>query len=84
MIVLLDFICMDSSNCEERQVNIYYKIFFNKLEPTPVKAKSYSQLLEQWYLKERLKSSLKKIYGRYGDLIKQYEVPLSQMLNDIL
>ena len=33
------------------------------------------KLLEQGYVKERLKSSLKKFYGRYGDLIKQYEVP---------
>ena len=32
------------------------------------------------YFEERLKSSLKNCYGRYGDLIKQYEV----MLNDIL
>ena len=27
---------------------------------------------------------IEKVYGRYRDLIKQYEVPLSQMLNDIL
>ena len=40
--------------------------------------------LEQGYVKERLKSSLRKFYGRYGDLIKQYEVSLTQMLNDIL
>ena len=33
---------------------------------------------------ERLKSSFRKLYGRYGDLIQQYEVPLSRMLNDIL
>ena len=33
--------------------------------------------LEQGYAKERLKSSLRKFYGRYGDLIKQYEVSLS-------
>ena len=33
---------------------------------------------------ERLKSSLRKFYGRYGDLIKHYEVSLSQMLHDIL
>ena len=32
------------------------------------------KLLEQGYVKERLKSSLRKFYGRYGDLIKQYEV----------
>ena len=29
-------------------------------------------------------SSLRKFYGRYGDLTKQYEVPLSQMLHGIL
>ena len=40
--------------------------------------------LEQGYVKERLESSLRKFYGRYGDLIKQYEVSLTQMLNDIL
>ena len=28
--------------------------------------------------------SLRKFYGRYGDLTKQYEVPLSRMLQDIL
>ena len=43
-----------------------------------------NKLLEQGYVKERLKSSLRKFYGRCGDLIKQYEVSLSQMLNDIL
>ena len=31
-----------------------------------------------------LKSSFRKFYGRYGDLIQQYEVSLSRMLNDIL
>ena len=36
------------------------------------------------YLTERLKSSFRKFYGRYGDLIQQYEVSLSRMLNDIL
>ena len=43
-----------------------------------------NKLLEQGYVKERLKSPLRKFYGRYRDLIKQYEVSLSQMLNDIL
>ena len=43
-----------------------------------------NKLLEQGYVTERLKSSLRKFYGRYGDLIKQYEVSLTQMLNDIL
>ena len=31
-----------------------------------------------------LRSSLRTFYGRYGDLTKQYEVPLSRMLHDIL
>ena len=43
-----------------------------------------NKLLEQGYVKERLKSSLRKFYGRYVDLIKQYDVSLSQMLNAIL
>ena len=43
-----------------------------------------NKLLGQGYVKERLKSSLRKLYGRYGDLTKQYEVPLSRMLHDIL
>ena len=43
-----------------------------------------SKLLGQGYVGERLKSYLRKFYGRYGDLIKHYEVSLSQMLHDIL
>ena len=33
---------------------------------------------------ERLKSSSRKFYGRYGDLIQQYDLSLSRILNDIL
>ena len=43
-----------------------------------------NKLLGQGYVKERLKSSLRKFYGRYRDLTKQYEVPVSRMLHDIL
>ena len=43
-----------------------------------------SKLLKQGYLVECLKSSFRKFYGRYGDLIQQFEVSLSRMLNDIL
>ena len=43
-----------------------------------------NKLLGQGYVRERLKSSLRKFYGRYGDLTKQYDVPLSRMLHDIL
>ena len=43
-----------------------------------------SKLLKQGYLVERLRSSFRKFYGRYGDLIEQYGVTLSRMLNDIL
>ena len=50
-----------------------------------LRAKRLSRkLLKQGYLVERLKSSFRKFYGRYGDLIEQYEVTLSRMLNDIL
>ena len=43
-----------------------------------------SKLLKQGYLMECLKSLLRTFHGRYGDLIQQYEVSLSPMLNDIL
>ena len=43
-----------------------------------------SKLLKQGYLVERLKSSIRKFYGWHGDLIQQYEVALSWLLNDIL
>ena len=43
-----------------------------------------NKLLKQGYLVERLKSSFRKFYGRYRDLIQQYEVSISRMLNDIL
>ena len=36
------------------------------------------------FLVERLKSSFRKFYGRYGDLVEQYGVTLSRMLNHIL
>ena len=47
-------------------------------------ARLSSKLLGQGYVMERLKSSLRKFYGRSGDLIKHYEVSLSQMIHDIL
>ena len=43
-----------------------------------------NKLLEQGYVQERLKSSLRKFNGRYGDLVKQYDVSILQMLNDIM
>ena len=43
----------------------------------------FSKLLKQGYLVNSLKSPVRKFYGRYGDLIQQYEVSLSRMLNDI-
>ena len=43
-----------------------------------------SKLLKHGYLVERLKSSFRKFYGLYGDLVEQYGVALSRMLNDIL
>ena len=44
----------------------------------------FSKLLKQGYLVERFKWPFRKFYGRYADLIQQYEVSLSRMLNDIL
>ena len=42
------------------------------------------KLLVQEYVRGHLESSLMKLYGRYGDLMKHYEDPLSQMIHDIL
>ena len=47
-------------------------------------ARLSSKLFGQGYVMKRLKSSLRKFYGRYGDLVKHYAVSLSQMLHDIL
>ena len=41
-------------------------------------ARLWSKLRGQWYVMERLISSLGKFYGRYWDVIKHYEVSLSQ------
>ena len=43
----------------------------------------FIKLLKQGYLVELLKSSVRKFYRRYGDLIQQYEVSLLRMSNDI-
>ena len=47
-------------------------------------ARLSSKLLGQGYVMDRLKSSFRKFYGRYRNLIKHYEVSLSQMLHYIL
>ena len=51
--------------------------------PKPEAVPTY-KLLRQGYVMECLKSSLKKFNGRYGDLIKQYEVSFFKMLHEIL
>ena len=57
-----------------------YECFFFFLRAVQLSNK----LLGQWYVKKRLRSSLRKFYGRYGDFIKQHEVHLSRMLHNIL
>ena len=49
----------------------------------PRAARLLCKLLGQGFVTECLKSSFGKFFGRYGDLIKYYEVPLSQLLHDI-
>ena len=43
-----------------------------------------SKLLEQGYLGERLKTSLRKFYGRYRELTAHFNVSLTRMSKDIL
>lgn len=42
-----------------------------------------NKLLEQKYQEPRLKSSLRKFYGRYNDLVSKYNVSLGHMLTDV-
>ncbi|KAK3101451.1 hypothetical protein FSP39_003670 [Pinctada imbricata] len=42
------------------------------------------KLLSQGYVCDRLTSSLRKFYGRYGELVIHYDVPLSRMVDGIL
>ncbi|KAK3104515.1 hypothetical protein FSP39_003780 [Pinctada imbricata] len=42
------------------------------------------KLLSQGYVCDRLTSSLRKFYGRYGELVIHYDVPFSRMVDDIL
>ena len=44
---------------------------------------NFNKPLKQGYVLERLKSSFRKCHGRYGDLIKLYEVSLSRMLKNM-
>ena len=72
--------------------HLHQPMAFLSLNPydTPLACSSYecfilrarrlsSKLLKQGYLVERLKSSFRKFYGRYGDLIQQYEVSLTNV-----
>ena len=43
-----------------------------------------TRLCNKGYAKERYETSLRNFYDWYGDLITQYQVPLSRMLNYIL
>ena len=67
-----------------------YGVFSSQLIRYALACSSYecfilrARILKQEYLVKRLKSSFRKFYGRYLDLIKQYEVSPSRVLNDIL
>ncbi|KAK3085000.1 hypothetical protein FSP39_022707 [Pinctada imbricata] len=43
-----------------------------------------NKLLSQGYVCDRLTPSLRKSYGRYGELVIHFDVPLSRMVDDIL
>ena len=71
-----------------KQFEIYYRLRSEFKKATSQMKSIFAvqlsnKLLGQGYVKERLKSPLKKFYGRYWGLTKQYEVPLSRILHDI-
>jgi hypothetical protein len=41
------------------------------------------KLLNQWFLLTKLKSSLRKFYGRHHDLVNRYGISVSQMTTDM-
>ena len=42
-----------------------------------------SKLMKQEYQQSRLKSSFRKFYGRYNDLVSKYNLSLNEMLTDV-
>ena len=42
-----------------------------------------NKLMLQGYNESRLKSSFRKFYGRYNDLVCDYKLSLAHMLNDL-
>ena len=42
-----------------------------------------NKLMLQGYNESRLKSSYRKFYGRYNDLVCDYKLPLAHMLDDL-
>ena len=42
-----------------------------------------NKLIKQDYQQSRLKSSFRKFYGRYNDLVSKYNLPLGRMLTDV-
>ena len=50
----------------------------------PRAARLSCKLRGQRCVRERLKSSLSKFYGRYGDIIRRYEVSFYRVLHNIL
>ena len=52
------------------------------IDRSPRVMRLYNKRLRQGLVKERLKSYLRKFYGRYGNIIKENQVPLSRMLYD--
>jgi len=42
------------------------------------------KLLNQWFLLVKLKSSLRKFYGRHHDLVDRYGISVSQMITDVV
>ena len=41
------------------------------------------KLLNQWFIRVKLKSSLRKFYGRHHDLVNRYGISVSQMTTDM-
>ncbi|KAK3084759.1 hypothetical protein FSP39_018399 [Pinctada imbricata] len=89
--------CNKMCNCSEEECNpvkgcaghietsIRYARASTKYTDFVLRARRLSdKLLSKGCVSDRLTSSLRKFYGRYGELVMHYDVPLSRMVDDIL
>jgi hypothetical protein len=89
-IVNFPYLC----NCSNSQTSPAYGVYILQLIRHARARPTYEQvsirgslltkkLMSQGFLQSRLHTALRTFYGRYNDLVCQYNLPLGQMLSDV-